>query len=376
MFPGGVERALGIAEVSEWFDWMRREIPDGGVGLPYEETAVSFAGHALRLRDRIRGLSRHLPASLENRLIESAIVYQCWKRQKDVYSNSKWPEALRAGSLLTVEAERCMRPRGDKWGYHVVKGADGFQYDITVPTGLNTETAPATEVICNGLSRLLGLAGSDAVIVVVKPSLIAHGSDARPGRPHPPAGRAPLLCAGFRCFDSTLADASPPHELSSRNIRHLAGALVLDIWALNLSARRWSSVFSEATGRDEIVLATCNGCLADGDWQRFLGSTSTATPAPQTVQREVRRPSQLHPWVQSIRQLDLNPIWELAFRMPPQWYGSRRRLIADVLDKLECRSWGLQSTVRELISTGFFPALTVPPSRGVLRSGAWASRSA
>jgi hypothetical protein len=34
MFPGGIERALGVAEISEWFDWMRSEIPCGGIDLP------------------------------------------------------------------------------------------------------------------------------------------------------------------------------------------------------------------------------------------------------------------------------------------------------------------------------------------------------
>lgn len=375
MFPGGVERALGIAEISEWFDWMRREIPDGGINLPYEEAAVSFAGHALRLRDRIRDATRHLPISLENRLIESAIVYQCWELQKQVYSNAKWPGARRAGSLLTVEAARYIRPIGDKWGYHLVEGHDGFRYVVTVPSGFDSETVPATEVICNRLSRLLGLTVSDAVIVVVEAALSGRGSDLRPGRQHSPAQRAPDICAGFRCVDSSPSDGQP-EELSPRNIRHLVGAFVLDIWALNLSTRQWSSAFSEATGRVEITMAGNNGGFAGGDWQRFLGSSSTSPPAPQTVEPEVKRLGQIHPWVRSIRRLDLNPIWELAFRMPPQWYGGRRQLIAGVLDKLESRKWGLQTTVSDFVRMGHFPGLRVSPSRAEVRSGARASRSA
>jgi hypothetical protein len=83
MFPGGIERALGIVEVSEWFDWMKREIPRGGIDLPDEETATYFCAQALQLRDRARDLSRYVPISLENRLIESAIIYQCWARRRD-----------------------------------------------------------------------------------------------------------------------------------------------------------------------------------------------------------------------------------------------------------------------------------------------------
>jgi hypothetical protein len=75
MFPGGIKRALGIAEISEWFEWMRREIPRGGLALPPEETAALFAGHALGVRDRVKSIYRyHLPTPLENRFIESALV--------------------------------------------------------------------------------------------------------------------------------------------------------------------------------------------------------------------------------------------------------------------------------------------------------------
>jgi hypothetical protein len=371
MFPGGIERALGIAEISEWFDWMRRHIPDGGLALPLEETAVSFAGHALRLRDRIRDISRHVPISLENRLIEATIVYQCWKLQKDLYSTARWPEVPRCGSLATVEAKRYIRPLGDNWGYHLVEGHDGLLYVITVPSGFASETVPATEVICNRLLRLLGLTVSDAAVVVVKASLIGCDSDVRAGRQHAPTGRAPELCAGFRYVDSSLPDASRPSRLVPRNVRDLVGALILDIWTLNLSTRGWSSAFSETTGRVGITMTGNNGGLAGGDWQRFLGSTSTSPFAIQTVAPEVKRLSQIQPWIRSIRQLDLNPIWELVFRMPPQWYGGQRKLIAGVLDKLESRKWGLQSTVRDLIGTGCFPSLNVPPSRVDVTFGAW-----
>jgi hypothetical protein len=367
MFPGGIERALGIAEISEWFDWMRREIPRGGIGLPPEETAASFAGHALRLRDRIRGIYRHLPISLENRLIGSMIVYQCWELHRDLYSNAELTSARRKAALITVEAERYVRPMGPSWGYHLVEGRDGFRYLITVPSGLDSETQPATEVICNRLARLVGLAVPDAVIVSVDQNLLG-GHDTRPGRSHPMTGHAPELCAGFRYPEPHQSGWPPrrkPFPLDRRSTRHLMGALVFDTWTLNLSPRQWSSDFSQATGRIEIALVGDAGGLAGGDWSRFLDSTHLSLPGVQAIAAKVRRWEQIGPWIGKMAGADLNPIWELAFQMPPAWYGGSGRTLSHVLDKLSRRQWDLPRALHNFVKEGYLPALKMRPSRAI-----------
>jgi len=112
MFPASVEPYLAKAEFSEWCDW----IPCGGIQLPNEEIATTSARHALRLRDRLRDVYRHLPVSLESRLIESLIVYQCWELEKKRYATAKHPEAYRLGSMRTVEAQRYVGQVGTAWG--------------------------------------------------------------------------------------------------------------------------------------------------------------------------------------------------------------------------------------------------------------------
>jgi len=365
MFPGGIERALGIAEISDWFDWMRREIPGGGVVLPDEEAAAAFAGHALRLRDRIREVYRHLPISLENRLIESAIVYQCWKLQKDLYASAISPGALRAGTLVTVEARRYIRPVGGRWGDHLVECRDGFQYLITVPSGLDSETLPATEIICNRLARMVGLTVPDAAIVSVGERLLSI-HDARPGRAHCVAMQALELCAGFRCLDPRHQERGPleePFPIDRRNARHLMGALVFDAWTLNLSPRQWSIDFSAASGRVECVLVGDSGGLAGGDWSRFVDSTHESLPAVQAIAVKVRKWEQIGPWIAKMASADLNPIWELAFQMPPQWYGGGRRTLSHVLDKLGHRQWDLARALHHFIRVGYLPALRMQPRR-------------
>jgi hypothetical protein len=372
MFPGGVSRALGIAEASEWFDWMRREIPTGGIALPNEEASVAFAGHALRLRSRIRDVYRHLPISLEDRFLRSAIVYQCWELQRHLYANAKWPEAVRVGSLLNVKASRYISPVGPCWGYHLVEGCDGFRYAVTVPTGFSSETIPATEIICNRLARLVGLAVPDVAVVLLDTKLLGS-RDTRGGRPHREPGLAPELCAGFRCQDRRQPGGAfregslPPGQ---RNKRQLRGALVLDTWTLNLLPREWSADLNEATGRNECTLAGGAGGLAGGDWLQFLGSTHESLPAAQAIAATVRRWEQIGPWVNKMANADLNPMWEIAFQMPPLWYGGCRRTLSHVLDKLGRRQWELGRAMHHFIRVGYLPSLKMQPWGGAAERGA------
>jgi hypothetical protein len=359
MFPGGIERALGIAEISEWFDWMRREIPSGGIALPHEETAAAFAGHALRLRDRIRSVYHHLPISLEKRLIESALVYQCWELQKDVYSTAKWPEACRVNTLITVEAERYLRPVGTVWGYHLVVGRDGFQYLITLPSGSEYETLPATQVICNRLARLIGLIVHDVAIVSVERKFLP-GHDARPGRAHHAPRRGPELCVGFRLLEPWHSDRSgreEPVPADQRNRRHLIGALVFDVWTLNLSPRQWITGFNQGTGRNESTLVSDAGGLAGGDWARYTGSTFESLPAVQAMAAKVKRWEQVSPWIQKMAEVDLNPMWELSAQMPPQWYGECLRSLSHVLDQVGRRQWDIARALHHFMKVGYLPSM-------------------
>jgi hypothetical protein len=359
MFPGGIDRALGIAEISEWFEWMRNQIPGGGIALPDEETATFFAGHALRLRDRLRDTYRHIPRSLEDRLIKSVVVYLCWERHRRLYASAKWPSPFRASELPTVAVERYIRPLDTKWGHHLVLGRDGFRYAIIVPYGGDASTMAATEVLSNALAGLLGLNVPQSVIVDII-RLKASNSSRVQTVPVDGLSAAPNLCAGVRYEAGSPSDLLPlgNQGLSARNLGQLIGALALDIWTLNLSERAWTIARNGAKGRVEVTLKGGAGCLCGGDWLRFLGSGPGFLPARQAVAPLLKKRSQIEPWMQKIRQLDLNPIWELFFRMPPHWYGSRRRLVAEVLDKLESRKWCLKSEVRELIRTGYLPGVT------------------
>jgi len=361
MFPGGMERALEVTEVSEQFDWMRRQISLGGIALPHEETAVCIAAHALRLTDRVRGVYRHLPISLEKRLIESVIVYQCWELHKRQYASAE-NLARGAGTLATVEAARYIRPVGNAWGYHLVEGADRLQYVVTVPTGFRDETTPASEVICNRLLRLLGLTVPDVRVVVVNGTLLKRNSDTRPGRSHGNGRRAPELCAGFRQDTPSPSFTSEDERrpLTGRNVRDLIGALVFDIWTLNTCSRQWTAKYSEITGRVECTLVGNSGGFHGGDWSKFQCSAYQSLSAPQAAASRVKGWSQLDPWLRKAFVLDLNSIWELAFQMPEAWYGGCRPALANLMEKLGKRQWDLSRAVLHFLQVGYFPSLKKP----------------
>jgi len=364
MFPASVEPYPEKREISEWFDWMFREIPYGGIQLPNEEIANTFASHALRLRDRLRDVYHHLPISLEPRLIESLIVYQCWELEKKQYATAKHPEAHRLGSMRTVEAERYVGQVGTAWGYHCVEGGDGHRYVITVPTGRDDETIPATEALCNRLARLIGLSVPDIAVVSVEGKLRMHSEDERQGRAHRRPKRAPELCVGFRCqnlcHSATSTQAEPSSSARSRR-RNLVGILVLNTWTLNLSPRQWNDC-SSAVGQLDCALAGDAGGLAGGDWSRFLDSTYDSLPAAQAVAARVKKWDQINPWVQKVFQANLDPIWEFAFRMPPEWYGGNRRTLTHVLEKLGRRQWEIGNALLHFLRVGYFPELRMSAS--------------
>ena len=367
----GVGRVLGDVEESEWFEWMRRELVAGGLDPPSEEVAVSFAGHALRLRDRIRILNRHVPRSLERRLIESAIIYQCWRLNKRLYATAKWPGANCAKSLVLVDAVEYIRPIGIEWGHHLIRARDDFQYIITVPSGFPRERRLATQVICNTLSRSLGLTSPGTAIVSIGAEFLkGHADDSRGGREHQPR-RGSELCTGFRHVESSPWDNSTQENRmgAQRNMRQMFGSLVVDIWTVNVLPRQWSSAINEVTGKMISIPVDNNGGLAGGDWLRFLDSEIGSLAAPQAIAAKLRRWEQLDPWISRAISLDWKQLWDIAFQMPPEWYGRDKEILAKVLEKLGTRAWELPRALHHFVRTGYFPGLTMPPSRADTAGG-------
>ena len=210
--------SLLLVETSEWFDWLRRELPLGGVRLPDEETAVWFIERALHLADRTRVTYHHLPETLRYRLLKASIVYQCWERQKSIQEKAGWKRGT--GTLAAVNAVSYVSALDTVGRHHLVDASDGFQYVITLSNRLWTETLPATEIICNELARLFGLNVPGAAVVAMNPDLLRL-ADSSCKSSSKPKRRSPEFCCGFRY--ASPSDRSVDQAASkSRTGRHAA----------------------------------------------------------------------------------------------------------------------------------------------------------
>jgi hypothetical protein len=333
-----------VVETSEWFDWLRRQLTLGGISLPDEETSVLFIQRAIHLADRVRGAYRHLPDTLEDKLVSAAIVYQCWDLQKRLREETGVPR--KTGLMPAVSAVAYVRRLGVSGRQHLFEASDGFQYVITLPSGLWTETLPATEIICNELARLMGLIVPEPAIVAVPPELLTLADSTRPQRGLRKRRSSVEFCPGFRYFDSPLespdSDGGSPKP-KGRNRSQLFGALVFDIWVLNLRPRKYAARQNPALGLPEVVFFDHSQCFVGADWTVFQEATAMTLPGAYRS-FEANDLRHIEPWLSKISKLDLNRIWELAFEMPARWYGGRSKSLAHLLDKVAARVWDLRPT--------------------------------
>jgi hypothetical protein len=360
MESGQNEYSLLIAETSEWFDWLRRDLRLGGISLPCEETSVFFIERALHAADRVRGTYRHLPDALRYKLIKASIIYQCWENQKGNTEKAAWkvPDCLPA-----VAAVSYVGPLGTSGRHHLFDASDGFRYVVTLPKPRWTETLPATEMICNELARLFGLAVPSGAVVSVGAKELRLADVNSNDRPEPRRhGSEP--CCGFRYLGSERSPEGARSLQGRWRKKQLRGALVFDIWTLNLATREFLPPSRSAAGQPEVILLDHSHCLSGSKWAEFEDSAVDSCPSPQSAAADVRSLDELWPWVREASMMDLSPIWEIASQIPPQWYGGRRAFVASMLEKLSARRGDLIHSVQLLARKGYFPGSKIQPAVG------------
>src|SRR5579863_5401582 len=185
-----------VVEVSEWFDWLRKELPLGGLQLPDEESATLLIYNTLHTVRKAQSIYRHLPDSLVDKIVGAAVVYGCWKIQHDLRERARIPR--RQATLPACLAASYVGPLGESGSHHLVEGENCFKYAVTIPSGLWTETLPATEIISNELARLLGLTVPQASLVTLSPEILRQAGLTRPPWSQARHILAPKHCCGFR----------------------------------------------------------------------------------------------------------------------------------------------------------------------------------
>lgn len=346
-------RALGIAETSEWFDWLRKELPLGGVSLPHEEDAVLYIEQAIHMSYRVQGIYGHLPEPMRSKLIMAAIVFQCWKLQRDLRERARIPR--RAAILPTVTANTYLQHIGCSGRHHLVEANDGFTYVVTIPSSLWAETLSTTEILCNELARIFGLTVPTAAIVVLAPDLLRR-ADLKHFDPSRLKNRqTPKQCVGFRHLSNT-EDQRDIFEVCRRDraVRNqVLGRLVFDLWVGNFRPSGLMLNSDDTRSGKSAVFFDHTKCLAGDDLSRFLNTSEFGDCCPR-IQFSAADERTLQKWVRTARSLDLNPLWDLLIDVPPYWYGSYRGKYGEVLQALEFRKAFLKSEVDRMTSVNAY----------------------
>lgn len=349
-------------QLAAWFDWMRGEISQSGIDLPNEESSVLFAAKAMQTAGRIRGIVRHFPHPLEELMVKSSIVFQCWQEQKRIRAESGWQGTDR--KLRSVDAVRVLGTIGQSGRHQLVLANDGHRYVTTLCTGFSEDRTPATEFICNELARMIGLPVPGTAVITLNPNLARAAHRAWAKGPDVGKRLSPQPCFGSRYLVATQngfsSDIFNITSLGPRNLRYMVGSLIFDIWTLNEGTRSSVPTFDAVTGRTEPTFVGFSGCLMGSNWGNFLKANYETFSPPRAVASRVKRWQQLDPWLQNIRNLDLNSLWDLVFQMPPSWYGARSSFLGHILDGLANRSWDLSRVVHSYLHRGYFPDMKLP----------------
>ena len=335
-------KALRCAETSEWLDWLRENLTMGGVSLPIEEVSVLYVERALDLADRIEQAHRTLPVALRHKLVGSAIVYQCWDAQREMILRRKWPR--KRAPLRCVEAVGYVRPVGRSGRHHLVQGHDGYQYVITLGTGLWSETMPAGEVIAAELARMFGLKMAECAIVEVTPDVLRIADAHRAGEFRRQRDHREC-CFGSQFVDVPSVQVGCTEEAAAPVPDILAGKLldmmVFDNWMLNWRPREFAVLTPDSSGLTDLIFFDNSQCFVGGDWFKYAESTHAQRSAGVGGTLHARVLEDLGRSLGGVLKIDMNPIWELAFEMPESWYGGNRPAVIGLLQAIERRKFDL-----------------------------------
>jgi hypothetical protein len=344
---------LYLADISEWLDWMRQEMPLGGVDLPNEDTSVLFSAKAVHLAHRLEPLCYHLPTQIRTLLIQASILHQCWNRQRSL-RETVHTNAPHSGELETNYGKKFIRRVG---GDSLIEADDGQQYIVKFPSS-DRETALATEIIAIRLAKLMGLPTPNASVILVDRELARATGIGRSGWQHYVSNGTSISCLGL-CAARSLRmeeDDHPKIRLSRKGVQYSAGMLVFNILLLN--SLQEEPFFRIVKGRAEPTFLYHSRCMMDGNWSRFVRASYTEwVVLPSLLACRIKSMDQLAPWLIRAKNVDLNHIWKLVFTLPPAWYGERRILLTGILRKLETRMWKLEDSVRYLVQQGHFPSI-------------------
>lgn len=358
-----------LREISEWADWIERELVPAGIDVPGAPTCFKFSASSIRFANDLKRVYRHLPNALRSKLIEASILHQCWRRSAELTGKNRALPSGRCG-LPVVEGREFLATADG--GHRLILASDGHEYAVRFPRRENG-SALATEAICFEIARALALPTAPLALVEVNDRLAALAGFPIM-RPECSTQRRGTVesqpCLGVRKIPSipTDDDGQPSRPYSAKSRRFLVGAAVLQILTADVVVKE--PCFVGRNGYAEPVFSDFSHSLCGADWNRFLSEDFAPESIGDRV-RWVRTYAQLEYWVAKVERLDAERICEAAVKLPPTWYGMKPLMMVRVIQTLSIRATNLRHTVVRLMEAGFFPnarARLGSPPRPVLLS--------
>ena len=354
--------ALPLVRIEECLEWMKRELPLGGLPIPRsEQTCVLFAAKALELAEDARCYS---PKQRE-RYAQAEIVRQCWEYQRKLQDKARRSYIIQNKVIPVVHAVKHLRRIDGESQPHLMEASDGLQYVVKFPNNPRGRVSLATEMICNEAARLMGLPVPPMVILRVDKELIRETKALRMELPHKTVQCEAGFCLGIPFIDSAtstiLGRVPPEFAHGGRNFSTLVGGLVFDIWALNTQGRQSVLFFDHTSGRHRLLFIDQSRCLSGSEWYKFCLSGDDAPVAEQPMAERIRSWRHLAPWMCRVGQVKKERLLEIAFHIPESWYGGRRGELIAVIQKLISRGGiSISGILIRLERQGYFPNLRQP----------------
>jgi hypothetical protein len=250
-------------------------------------------------------------------------------------------------------------------------GSDGFAYVVKFQNNPQHLRVLANEFIATGIAREFGLRVPQVEIVEVPQWLVASTSELRIE-----SEKGLDLCQAGLQFGSRYVggllpgqtvDYLPELHLSEvTNLRDFSGMLVIDKWTCNSDGRQ--AVFHKSL-REKHYTATFidqGYCFGAGSW-RFSDAPLRGVYSRNVVYRDVKGWDSFQPWLELVDRLDGGRIWDIADKIPQEWYGGPAVELQNLIETLFTRRHRIRELIDEfrLSSREPFPQWKWSPTRRV-----------
>lgn len=234
---------------------------------------------------------------------------------------------------------------------HLMLASDGFAYVVKFQNNPQGLRILANEFLATLLAQTLGLTVPKAEIIDV-PQWIIDGTKAL--RMECESGSETCksgLQFGSRFVGGLLPaqamDYLPEEQLSAvTNLHEFAGILVMDKWMCNSDGRQ--AVFHKSM-REKRYMATFvdQGYCFDAERWTFADAPLRGVYARNAVYRNVTGWDSFDPWLNCVEKMDPQTAWNIARKIPPEWYGGKFDELEALIERLLTRRRCIRALIIE-----------------------------